>query len=291
MKNQLLHLLCFVIISLLLSTTFAFGQTFVDQNNRWAYYTSTGQIGKGPDSHPTGYTTVYSFGEPEEVDTFIYHRLQTAEEFQETAFWADTDILMREDSLSRVYMKNGEEPEILIYDFSLEINDVFQEPIDGCSLTLSATDVITTNSGELRELFIFDNGTMWVKGIGSLTSMIPDCTPGEGGLVCFQAGVDLEYTGPLYFDTDNCLFVPVSTEEIGLSTIQLFPNPVQHFLSIEAEGKSLAGGLIIYNATGQRIHQETVPQVQHYEVDLSRYPAGIYYLELGELKRTFTKMD
>lgn len=286
MKNQPLPLL---IILFFFSVHFAHGQALVDPSHLWAYYTDTGLIGSGPDSHPTGFTTVYSFGEVEEVGSLTYHRLRTADQFDTFAFWEETDILMREDSQGRVYLKNGEEPELLIYDFSLEIGDVFPEPIDGCSLTLTEKDFLTTNLGELRERFTFDDGTIWVRGIGSLSKMIPDCTFEWNGLVCFQTNLELEYTGELYFDTNgDCIFVPVHTEEVRVSRIQLSPNPARHVLSIRAEGTILNGDLIIYNAMGQRVHQETVKAVPQHEIDLSPHPAGLYYLELGKLKRTFT---
>jgi hypothetical protein len=291
MKNNFLSLFYFTLFLLLSSNTLS-SQQMIEQNKLWSYYTDTGLIGSWPDTHPTGYTTIFTFGASEMVDNETYYRLQTSYQFDYAAFWEDSPFLMREDSLGRVFLKEGDLPEIIIYDFSLEVGDLFEDQINGCSYQLTSKDSVTLISGGRWERFNFDGGDPWIKGLGSTSFIIPNCIGSSTELLCFQTGVDMEYMVDLANEgIDLCYFIPVSTEDISPTGISIFPNPVFDAFTIQSKEEPLQGKLIIYNSMGQRVHQEEVHQTPRKEIDLSAYPTGVYYLTLGNLKQKLIKTN
>ena len=74
------------------------------------------------------------------------------------------------------------------------------------------------------------------------------------------------------------------TESLEKEPISIFPNPATHTLhlglnSLQPEGAVLA----IQNAAGQLLHREelALPSgIQHYQVDVSGWPPGVYFLRL-----------
>lgn len=281
--------LCLAFICLLLSNTAIQSQTMIAENRLWSYYTDTGLIG-GSDSHPTGYTTVYSFGASEVIDDVVYHPLRiNSYKFAYEVFWNDTNLFMREDSLGRVYIKDAKWPEVLLYDFTIAINDVFYDSINDCQSELISIDSVMLLSGEFRERFNFANGSSWIRGIGGSNSLLqPTCNTEEDGLLCFQDGIDLEYSFSEEVTSLDCYFIPVSTAEVSPQTLSIFPNPVSQKLVIEST-IMLDGNLALYNAFGQLILQEYIHQEYIKELDLSAYPSGVYYLEISGAKEKIIK--
>lgn len=291
MKNNFLPLLYFTLLLLFSSNTLS-SQRMVEQNKLWSYYTDTGLIGSSPDTHPTGYTTIFTFGASEMVNNETYYRLQTSYQFDYSAYWNNSPFLMREDSLGRVYLKEGGLSEVVIYDFSLEVGDLFEDQINGCTYQLTSKDSVTLISGGRWERFNFDDGDAWIKGLGSTSFIIPNCINSPTELLCFQTGVDMEYMVDLANEgIELCYFVPVSTEDINPAGVSIFPNPVFSAFTIQSEEEPLQGKLIIYNSMGQRVYQEEVRQTLRKEIDLGAYPAGIYYLTLGNIKQKLIKAN
>ena len=268
-------------------------QQMVVPNKLWSYYTYEGQIGSGPDSHPIGSNVAYTFGEAEEVDGETYLRLHTCDYFSfEAIDPAGTNFLMREDSLGRVFLKEDGLPEVMIYDFSLSVDDIFLDPFDGCEYLVIAKDTISLLNGELRERILFedqDAERSWIKGIGSTRNLIPNCYEIETSIVCHQEGEELTYAGPLHYEAENCFFFPVRVEDLPLKALSISPNPFASSLIIRSEGELLQGELLLYNAAGQRVLRKSLQQQYEYTLPTAHLPAGVYYLQLGEYRQKLVK--
>jgi hypothetical protein len=74
----------------------------------------------------------------------------------------------------------------------------------------------------------------------------------------------------------------LGNSEHDAQTPKLYPNPVTDFLNIDFEYQDVVGGLItITNQHGQLLGTtELVPNEQVKRMDVSEFPAGIYYLEV-----------
>ena len=291
--SSLLTRFSFVFAILLLGSSI-YGQRLVEPNRLWSYFTFLGLMG---DDTPHGTNMVYAFGEAEVVDDETYHRLHTGGYFDYSSIDPEgTDFLFREDTLGRVFMKEGELPEVMIYDFSLSVGETFTDPFDGCQYLVAAKDSVTLFNGELRERIVFDDSpeNTWIRGIGSTqNNLLPRCGESETSLTCFQEGEDLAYhISPNSSDIFECLVFLVNVEAALESIISVYPNPFQHSLNISTEQAVLTGQqLLLYNAAGQCVIKETLDAPHQFTLSTAQLPTGIYYLHLGELRQKVIKTE
>jgi hypothetical protein len=203
---------------------------------------------------------------------YSYDALNASLEFQE--------CYLRQDSTKKVFYKEGDTDEILLYDFSLEINDVFQ--VDGfCTQIVDAVDSVILNNGEVRKrwkLSVLDlpgwGEEYWIEGIGSDYGVISrllfcffDYTD---RFLCFYSNSDL-----LYPDSpSSCFITPL--KEIEQGNIKIYPNPIQDVLFIE-DHESIFDEYIIYDATGKIILNGTLRNGQ---IHLREIKRGFYFLLL-----------
>ena len=69
----------------------------------------------------------------------------------------------------------------------------------------------------------------------------------------------------------------LSTAEFQNESIQVYPNPIQDFLNVEA--KSTITKVEIYNLLGQLI-QKMIPNQEVFQINFSEIEKGIYILKL-----------
>ncbi len=107
----------------------------------------------------------------------------------------------------------------------------------------------------------------------------PGATPGSAWywFRVFEKDNEENYTD-VYFS----LYTPGTTgaEEPAVSKIEIFPNPAFDILFIENDGAK-HGWPTLLNAAGQQIYKLAVPPGEQAMVDVSTWPAGMYYLMNG----------
>lgn len=201
---------------------------------------------------------------------------------------------IREDSSKRIYLLG--DPEVLLYDFNLEIGDtlpqIFVDTVPAMwgtynvnNFTYSVSDidsVLVADVYHKRFKLVFDNNqgvAYLIEGIGATTGLkswfYGSYLNGYSSeLVCFkQDNLDA------YPNGTSCELVVVGINEISSENqIRIFPNPssgVINFDNIPNEPLEMK----IYNITGGIIY-ETKEIQQKQSVDLSFLSKGMYLIEL-----------
>ncbi len=184
----------------------------------------------------------------------------------------------------KVYLYNPtDSTELLIHDFSLIEGEIFisrefaNDP--GTELTVVLVDSIELQNGSSRKRITLNCGSnfdiIWIQGIGNidypLASTIYSCffdVPGH--LLCYYSDGDIVYEG--VNNTEGCWVTDV--EEIPESEINIYPNPTNNYLYLEAENNITQAR--VFNLQGQLIlDHENVSRI-----DCSNLNFGMYFLHL-----------
>lgn len=200
--------------------------------------------------------------------------------------WRYGNQLIRQDSTKKVFIKEFDNEEYLLYDFDLNLNDTFQ--IEGiCTLVVTGIDSITLNNGEVRkrlQLNIKDypdwGMQFWIEGIGSNYGMISHfgfCSfDYSDGFLCFYKDDELLFPEA----PPSCFITPVN--EVTDNKIKIFPNPVSHELTIESTDYNLTKYTLI-SLIGKTVQTGTLLGNKN-RIYLGNLENGFYTILLGDEK-------
>lgn len=193
------------------------------------------------------------------------------------------------ESDKKVYLltASGEQK---IYDF----NAVVGSSIPGYSglITVTATDSILLDDGYHKRYKTTDTGYSVIEGVGTSRGLIPQFISGTGlnKFMCFRhapvtyiapmsAGVPCTYIAQLVEES-------VSTAADASKGITVYPVPAKGSLHITS---TLADKVQaqIFDCTGRQLWSGTVADKM--DIDVTHWPAGIYYLRSGSASNTFTR--
>ena len=278
-KNNLPILIFFLVFAFNLN-----GQQLVKEGNQW-------NVHFPPVSDPSFQTYKYSIGNDTILDGVSYSKLNYY------SGPAGVDLLntvyLREDSTNKVFIKNIGTPEMVLYDFSLELGDNVTHEF-GCTIKVVVIDSVALNNGELRKRIKFEEfdnpeqTTSWIEGIGSIdnfefpfgTLCIFD-SPGE--LLCFYED------GELLYPEEPRTCYKTNTDELEIELhVEIYPNPFHDKIVVVDKEQSFSK-LMIYNAFGQLVASQDLDLYQT-EISSEGLLEGIYYLSLvDENGRLFTQ--
>ena len=104
--------------------------------------------------------------------------------------------------------------------------------------------------------------------------------------------ISLDHNGDIWVGTDNGIAVisgiydpttSVNEQEYLKEEVKLYPNPVQHELTIAIKDANFQGAMLrVYNLTGQLVHSEAMQQHEK-QLYLGAYHQGIYFVEISDL--------
>jgi len=271
-------------ITLLISVLIIFintpshSQRLVEYGNQWNFI-----------QYPTFTPNTYSYSTRIGKDTLVndkkFSKLDYSNE-EENSNWIFLNSYLRQDSTNKVFLKDGGENEILLYDFSLEVNDTFQ--IDNCVFVVLETDSITLNNGKERKRIKLglknypEIYQYWIDGIGSDFSLIRHyglCyTDFSEGLLCFYTNEEL-----LYPDSPMSCFVTGTSESHFHNKLKIFPSPAETFINIEVDNFYPAS-YFIYNLSGNIVKSGKISSSK-IQVDLTDINAGYYILTIENTER------
>jgi len=89
----------------------------------------------------------------------------------------------------------------------------------------------------------------------------------------------------IYYSSPNVS----STKEIfraGVEPLKLFPNPAQETVTVELEGEE-AALLRVFNTNGQLMQQQRSDFGRQQQIDISKLPAGIYYVQARQADKLY----
>ncbi|MEZ5057852.1 MAG: T9SS type A sorting domain-containing protein [Saprospiraceae bacterium] len=202
-----------------------------------------------------------------------------------------TQTFLREDSLSRVYEKFGQNPEHLLYDFSLEVGDtftVFGLGAFGCNFEVSSIDSVQLLNGNMAKRLnlvhtenYFEDGYL-IEGVGSSFGL----TDPQGGcivdaafyLVCLYENGNQIFGDP---SRGPCYQNMVPTKEISSEDqIKIFPNPFGQTIYIDiSESSQSYNSIELLNARGRKVYQINEPGAS-IQINTGNLPNGFYILKM-----------
>ncbi len=169
-------------------------------------------------------------------------------------------------------------------EFRYIIDSVYTELIDGELLRIQYTRALEAIDG-----WGFWEGPMIIEKIGSIgmflgTPNISDLEYG-GFLRCYSED-GFFYKNPAY--DNDCDFI-TSVNEQTPNSFEIFPNPAKNILTIKSSGTEKINPVII-NAFGEVCEFKFISsELFSSTIDISKLPAGIYFLFVGDEKNTAIK--
>ena len=173
---------------------------------------------------------------------------------------------------------NTEEGDKLLFDFTLEIGDTFNNE-SNTKLIVDTTFYRTMENGEERkvlQLWCFENSdlkTTWIEGIGDLGGGLAlnasSCFVGwDKSLVCFHQDGELVYRSSEF---DYCW--PTSNIEIELTKLKIVPNPAINEIRIISDNQIEEAK--IYDISGKLI---IISQAKR--IDIQDLKPGLYIVKM-----------
>ena len=199
-----------------------------------------------------------------------------------------------------IYSWNADANEYAVYDFSLDMGDVTwlyaftESEVDSAEATVLAVDSIALDTVQMRKKIGFGNlaqalpysgcSLTWVEGIGQINYLPFYFWPSEQMCVTddYQILFDcLSIGGEQVFGACNCIgFTGVET--VVEASLKITPNPTSGTFEIE----NLSGTALdirVFDRLGSIILASRTTNI-----DLSGFPAGIYYVTAISNGRHYT---
>ncbi|HFA49627.1 MAG TPA: T9SS type A sorting domain-containing protein [Bacteroidetes bacterium] len=199
-----------------------------------------------------------------------------------------------------VFVKYDSEDEQLLYDFSLEAGDSIALDI------WSAANIFRVDSvksemlgGQLRRVIYFGKKLgipqeYWIEGIGSNYGLLQRglyAIDAESSLLCHEFfDYFLNLTDIECFFPDRPLDCDVvnATDHIFAEnkSIILYPNPSSHHINIAINNRPAGTSwqLSVYSYLGKKMEMEMVKNGGGFDLDISSFPAGIYFIKIKDAK-------
>lgn len=271
-----LHHLILVAIFLLSSHSSVSGQQMVKEGNRWNVVI---QSFFGPNTR----TQLYRIGQDTLLDDITYHTIFATGDTTNLN-WQLSDKFIREDSTQKIFLKDGNAEETLLYDFGVEVNDTIPFKLgfeDTCLLYVVSIDTVTFYNGAERKrinlgssAFGDNSGYYWIEGVGSNLGPLFNMYcyfDVEGFLSCFYENDMLQLSNNYSID---CFINP--TSNVLPSDIEIYPNPFSDVLNIQFEDTPIVS-FQLYDIYGRLIMDH---QNANQNIDTSRLNSGTYMIAL-----------
>lgn len=206
--------------------------------------------------------------------------------------------LIREDIAGRkVYFKNEDEPEFLLYDFYVNENDtIINKEFESKVISIDSIEI----DGQYHKVIQLSTANTWIEGIGGINGLItsyrpkPICATISYSLLCFFNNGQLIYK-PESSETYGCYYYK-SFQSVKLATYnslyKFYPNPLGNVLTLES-ASNLKFDIEIYNIQGKLLkHKKDL--FQKMSINTSDLRSGLYFIKItdntGKFFYKITKM-
>jgi len=188
-------------------------------------------------------------------------------------------------------------PEILQYDFSLNLNDTFFS-YSG-PLVVDSIAYVSLQNGQVRKYLRLFNFTFpnypfgysyWIDGIGDINRGFQYALTSDGGIeefVCHYDSSGLVYTNTQQiYNCDSLLNLLVnSTIDKDEQTVKIYPNPSVNSITVQVDKIRLIQIVDLCGKTVKRF----INKCNEYEIDINDIPSGIYLIKIDTDNGIFTK--
>jgi hypothetical protein len=223
-------------------------------------------------------------------------------------FISDSDIPAQTDGTEVFYIIEAEDNEIGI-TISLEksytifdpenqaplISEVVLDPInptgnDNVTISASVTDI----DGTISQVVL-----KWKLSTGIYTETGMNLSGGKYyGQIPKQAGGEIIYFSIIAEDNESLQTVYDESYDISESngivnlknnSIRVYPNPTSGSLSVEFVESGFINTIDLYNMIGERVLGISNLSTDKYTVELSGFPAGIYFLKINDSENSLVR--
>jgi len=254
----------------------------VDTNSLWSTITSY------QDQEPEANTYFTKFNEDTIINTYHYFKVFIT--YDSTLINWSNNGYIREDSNKKIYYTgDATQPEELLYDFNLVINDTIT--INSFSIKEKVDSINSINiSGKPRKRFylsaIHGAGDVWIEGIGSLLGVLNPqyalIVNGDGhGLLCYTENDTLKYIIPGYNSCYQLIDNVFEPEKNNVNFV-IFPNPANDYFITQSQQQA---EMEILTIQGQTIIRQLLQQGKT-DIDISGLAKGVYILRLCSNDKT-----
>ncbi len=236
--------------------------------------------------------TYYQFQIKIDADTVINsqnYRTLLRNDNLENPQWYRLNYYLREDNEKRVFILDSTGHEGILYHFGLELGEQVQlwNGINATLLSIDSVQVANNQYQKRYKIHAVKLGplgeecgyiTHWIDGIGDLGPIPSNYCP---DIISYSIGCFFRTDGLFYpAESSWCEGFMTATKQIEESSLQVFPNPVTDFLSIQFnDGSYRPMDVQLYNVEGQLLYQnKTAENLQM--IDMSQMANGIFILNI-----------
>ena len=256
-------------------------QSFTDEGNQWATYTSDfmGNI---------NITTRKIEGDTL-INGIMYKKMWRTYSDPIDNNWTINQFI-RQDSTKKVFQKRINFEEELMYDFGLELGDTIYSNFDSSFIAkVEAVDSITLDDGTMRRRVNIKPITMptgvseefWIDGIGGVRMAFFHLEPFwvtdfQNQLRCFSSNGNFLYTA---VGNVSVCYSTTPTDDFSKIDFEIYPNPSSEFLHLKYDESIKIKAVRIFNLQGHLVHSfETTHQLE--KIDISNLSSGAFFLQL-----------
>ena len=204
---------------------------------------------------------------------------------------------LREDcETKRVYYRENNEEEKLLYDFNAQIGDTlytyqrFSFIPDSTPNVITAIDSIEINGILLArrtvEITVFDQkeSRFWIEGVGCEQGLIYHSYPGMAGgeiyyLLCMYKNGELFYQ-PQWEMFHDCFIWEIGTMITNVTMDDFYISQDKLHTSLSIINKNgQAFSAYLFDTQGKKVYQTTTKQAK-LNIDTQSFPKGIYVLKI-----------
>lgn len=252
---------------------YTIGQAFVSPSNKWFIDDCSVSFFNGEIDCDT---KSYWFEDTVTIDATVYYELRTND--PEPVF--EVGAYYREEG-GVVFMKMDDNTEeFAIYDFNLEVGDLFliDDSSNSLELEVLSIDSVTLISGERRKRLEMafavspNRTTYWIEGVGSaLSPMNPIYT------FTFDIWVELNcfhQDDMVEWQLGDCMLTNTKAESLTSEAIACYPNPATDEVHFLHSGRQAVDRVAIFSLDGRPVTETVLQGTQPISVrELSK---GIY---------------
>lgn len=272
-KIKYAHLLWPLLLFILIAPNQVMGQAFVSPSHKWFIDDCSFSFFNGEIDCDT---KSYWFEDTVTIDATVYYELRTND--PEPVF--EVGAYYREEG-GVVFMKMDDNTEeFAIYDFNLEVGDLFliEDSSNSVELEVLSIDSVTLISGERRKrlemAFVIspNRTTYWIEGVGSaLSPMNPVYTFFQdtwAELNCFHRDDMLEW------QLGDCMLTNTEAESLTSEAIACYPNPATDEIHFLHRGRQAVDRGTIFSLDGRSVSKVIVEN--NHAVSLRGLSKGFY---------------
>jgi hypothetical protein len=209
---------------------------------------------------------------------------------------------IRKDS-GKVYLFQSfcSNPEILLYDFNLNINDTFQQQYSYCygiDYIVDTTYSITLINNDVRKFIMlvpldtnwgYDT-IRWIEDIGDIKrGFFPQCDfeGGHSHFICHKENGELLWLDTLNQTIVNCdsitqiIATGLTNENQANPDLFVFPNPAKDFINIQSNFSGKLYTIIVYDISSRVLLKKDF--VTNDEINIFDFSKGLYFYQIRNI--------